>query len=115
MQVDSYRILPVWELSLANTLPFVEIGLGLLLLIGWKLRVWATVITLIMLGFFIAVVRSYAIGLQINCGVSPIRTTYDQDRVARWSARRSGRIDDHLCVQEKQKPHPWAASQIRSI
>jgi hypothetical protein len=32
------------------------------------LRIWGTVVSPIMLGFFAAVVRSYAMGLQINCG-----------------------------------------------
>src|SRR2546425_2485654 len=34
------------------------------------------------------------------------RTTYDQDRVARWSARRSGRIDDDLRVPGKTEAAP---------
>src|SRR5439155_1590120 len=68
LQVDSYQILPSWGVKfVANTLPFAEIGLGLLLLIGWRFRIWATLVTLIMLGFFAAVIRSYALGLQINC------------------------------------------------
>jgi uncharacterized membrane protein YphA (DoxX/SURF4 family) len=69
MQVDSYQILAPWAVNfVAHTLPFAEIGLGLLLLIGWQLRVWATLNTLLILGFFTAVVRSYALGMQINCG-----------------------------------------------
>jgi uncharacterized membrane protein YphA (DoxX/SURF4 family) len=69
MQVSSYQILSR-EASrfVAHTLPFAEIALGLLLLIGWQLRIWATLITLIIGGFFVSVVRAYAMGLQINCG-----------------------------------------------
>src|SRR2546422_10686982 len=67
MQVDSYQLLPPRGVNfVAHTLPFAEVALGLLLLIGWRLRVWATIVTLIMLGFFAAVVRSYAMGLQIR-------------------------------------------------
>src|SRR5713226_10349612 len=48
MQVDSYRLLPPRGVNfVAHTLPFAEIALGLLLLIGWRLRVWATIATLI--------------------------------------------------------------------
>src|SRR5258708_11243186 len=69
MQVDSYQLLPPRGVNfVAHTLPFAEVALGLLLLIGWRLRIWATIVTLIMLGFFAAVVRSYPLGLQINCG-----------------------------------------------
>ncbi len=69
LQVDSYQILPTLGVNfVAHTLPFAEIILGLLLLLGVGLRIWATLVTVIMLGFFAAVVRSYALGLQINCG-----------------------------------------------
>src|SRR5262252_525677 len=41
-QVESYKVLGATGSSLvAHTLPFVEIVLGLLLLIGWQFRVWA--------------------------------------------------------------------------
>src|SRR5260370_17575804 len=71
MQVDSYQLLPPRGVNfVAHTLPFAEVALGLLLLIGWRLRIWATIVTLIMLGFFAAVVRSYALGWQINCACS---------------------------------------------
>ncbi len=70
LQVDSYQLLPPWGVNfVAHTLPFAEIALGFLLLIGWRLRIWATIVTLIMLGFFAVVVRSYALGLQINCAL----------------------------------------------
>ena len=42
-QVESYKLLSPGGVSLvAHTLPFVEITLGLLLLVGWRLRIWAT-------------------------------------------------------------------------
>lgn len=69
MQVDSYQILPPWAVNfVAHALPFAEIALGFLLIIGWQLRVSATLVSLVMLGFFGVVVRSYSLGLQINCG-----------------------------------------------
>lgn len=69
LQVDSYQLLPPWGVSfVAHTLPFAEIVLGLLVLAGWGLRIWSTIVSLIMAGFFAAVVRSYALGLEINCG-----------------------------------------------
>src|SRR5437660_11779446 len=51
-QVESYKMLsPAAVDFVAHTLPFTETLLGLLLLTGWQLRVWASLITLIMLGF----------------------------------------------------------------
>ena len=69
LTVGSYQMLPPWGVNfVAHTLPFAEVIIGLLLIIGWQIRIWATLTTLLILGFFTAVVRSYAMGLQINCG-----------------------------------------------
>src|ERR1700722_6804675 len=63
LQVDSYQLLAPWAVKLvAHTLPFAEIALGVLLVVGWQLRLWATLTTLLVLGFFGAVVHSYAAG-----------------------------------------------------
>ena len=111
LQVDSYQILPSWAVYwVAHTLPFAEIGLGLLLLVGWKLRIWATLITLVMLGFFIAVVRSYAMGLQINCGcfANPepltIKTVLRDGALVALAV-----LMTIFAFQEARRPHPWTA------
>jgi len=68
-QVESYKMIsPEASQLVAHTLPFVEIVLGLLLLIGWRLRIWATAITAIMVGFLAAVTRAYLLHMDINCG-----------------------------------------------
>src|SRR5207245_6873711 len=55
-QVESYKMIsPEASQVVAHTLPFVEIVLGLLLLIGWRLRMWSAAVTLIMAGFQTAV------------------------------------------------------------
>src|ERR1700736_2204576 len=42
-QVEAFRLIsPNGAAIVAHTLPFVEIALGLLLLVGWGLRVWGT-------------------------------------------------------------------------
>src|SRR4029077_10216153 len=55
-QVESYKMISL-EASqvVAHTLPFVEIVLGLLLLIGWRLRIWSSPITAIKVGFLAGV------------------------------------------------------------
>jgi len=69
LTIDSYQLLPVWAVSLvAHTLPWSELGLGLLLLLGWPLRPVATLASLILLVFFGVMVRAYAKGLEIDCG-----------------------------------------------
>jgi len=68
-QVESYKMIsPEASQVVAHTLPFVEIILGLLLLIGWRLRIWATAITAIMVGFLAVVTRAYLLHMHINCG-----------------------------------------------
>ncbi len=116
MQVDSYRLLPPAGVNfVAHTLPFAEVALGLLLLIGWRLRIWATIVTVIMLGFFAAVVRSYAIGLQINCGcfANPepltIKTVFRDGLLAALAV-----IMTIFAFIEARKPHPWAAAEKAS-
>ncbi len=111
LQVDSYQILPSWAVKfVANTLPFAEISLGLLLLTGWRFRIWATLVTLIMLGFFAAVVRSYALGLQINCGcfATPepltIKTVFRDGALVALAL-----LMTIFAFLEAREPHPWSA------
>lgn len=111
LQVDSYQILPTWGVRfVAHTLPFAEIALGLLLLIGWPLRLWTTIVTLIMLGFFAAVVRSYALGLQINCGCFATPEPLTIKTVLRDGALAAlALLMTIFAFIEARKPHPWSA------
>jgi uncharacterized membrane protein YphA (DoxX/SURF4 family) len=69
LQVDSYRMLPPWAVNfVAHTLPFLELALGALLIIGWPLRIVSSLTSLLLLAFFGTMLRSYALGLEINCG-----------------------------------------------
>ncbi len=113
LQVDSYQILAPWAVNfVAHTLPFAEIGLGLLLLIGWKLRIWATLNTLLILGFFVAVTRSYALGMQINCGcfATPepltLMTVIRDGLLAALAV-----LMTVFAFMEARKPHPWTAPE----
>jgi uncharacterized membrane protein YphA (DoxX/SURF4 family) len=113
MQVDSYQVLPPWGVNfVAHTLPFAEITLGVLLLIGWQLRIWATLTTLLILGFFAVVVRSYAAGMQINCGCFA-----NPEPLTIWTVIRDGALAALAVVMtvfafiEARKPHPWTAPE----
>jgi putative oxidoreductase len=69
MQVDSYQLLPSWAVMfVAKTLPWFELALGAGLVTGWPLRLVSSASSALLLGFFAVIVRSYALGLQINCG-----------------------------------------------
>jgi uncharacterized membrane protein YphA (DoxX/SURF4 family) len=112
-QVNSYQILsPTGVRFVAHTLPFAEIALGLLLIIGWQLRVWATIVTLIILGFFGAVVRSYSMGLQINCGCFATPEPLTIKTVIRDGIFAALALAMTIfAFLEARKPHPWTAPE----
>ena len=69
MQVDSYQLLSSAQANfVAHVLPFFELFLGLWLLTGLWLRASTVATTLLLGGFFGLMVRTYAMGLEINCG-----------------------------------------------
>ena len=84
MAVRAYELLPI---SVANflgiTLPFIEIAVGLLLVVGAATRIAATIGGLLMLIFIIGISQAWARGLSIDCGcfggggqVAPGATNY---------------------------------------
>ncbi|HEX2713105.1 MAG TPA: MauE/DoxX family redox-associated membrane protein [Candidatus Acidoferrales bacterium] len=69
MQIDSYQLLPVWAVTpLARALPFLELILGALLLIGYRIHIVAAATSALLLVFFGVMLRTYFRGLEINCG-----------------------------------------------
>ena len=67
--VDSYQILPPWAVFfIARTLPWFELALGILLLIGFGLQWVAGVCGLLLLVFWSSMFRAYLKGMQIDCG-----------------------------------------------
>jgi uncharacterized membrane protein YphA (DoxX/SURF4 family) len=69
MQVDSYQMLsPAQVLRVAHLLPPFELLLGLWLLSGVAVRFSTLTATAVLTGFFSLMVRTYALGLSINCG-----------------------------------------------
>jgi uncharacterized membrane protein YphA (DoxX/SURF4 family) len=69
MAVRAYELLPV---SLANflgyALPWIEIGVGLLLMLGVATKTVAVIGAINMLVFIIAIAQAWARGLSIDCG-----------------------------------------------
>ena len=116
-QVESYKILSAGASDfVAHTLPFMEIVLGLLLLIGWRLRIGATLVTLIMLGFLGAVTRAYLLHMDINCGCFGTPEPLTIKTVLRDSALAAlAVLMTVLAFVEARKPHPWGASEKPSL
>ncbi len=67
--IDSYRLLPpsatIW---IAKTLPWFELFLGVLLVIGVKVRWLAIVCGALLAAFWLSMLRAYLKGMDIDCG-----------------------------------------------
>jgi uncharacterized membrane protein YphA (DoxX/SURF4 family) len=112
-QVESYKLLsPAGVNFVAHTLPFAEILLGLLVLIGWQLRIWATLVTLILLGFVAVVTRAYLLHMNINCGCFAT-----PEPLTGWTIVRDGALAALAVAMtvfayvEARRPHPWLAPE----
>jgi len=112
-QVESYKVLgPAGSAFVAHTLPFVEIVLGLLLLIGWKFRIWSAMVTAILLGFLTLVTRAYLLHMDINCGCFGTPEPLTLMTVLRDAALTALALATTIfAFQESRRPHPWTAPQ----
>lgn len=90
MAVDAYRLLPPWAVVVvARSLPWFEVLLGVLLLVGWKLRYFASVAALLLGVFVVMMAITYSRGVEANCGcfgfgekISPMTLTRDSALLA---------------------------------
>ena len=111
-QVESYKMLsPQAAGFLAHTLPFLEMVVGLMLLIGWRLKIWATLVTLIMLGFLTVVTRAYMLHMDINCGCFGTPEKLTGMTVVRDAAISAlALLMTYFVFSESKQAHPWAAT-----
>ncbi|RZS32172.1 methylamine utilization protein MauE [Herbihabitans rhizosphaerae] len=85
--VEAYDLLPAGAVSLVSAgLPFLELALGVLVLLGLGTRVVAVASAVVLLGLIAAVSQAWARGLTIDCGcfggggaVAPGETQYPQE------------------------------------
>ncbi|MGB8473328.1 MAG: MauE/DoxX family redox-associated membrane protein [Candidatus Acidiferrum sp.] len=112
-QVAAFKMLPPWGVQfVAHTLPFTEMILGLLVLIGWRLRIWATLLTLIMLGFFTIVLRAYLLHMDINCGCFATPEPINLKKVLEDAALAGlAVLMTIFAFMEARRTHPWTAKE----
>jgi uncharacterized membrane protein YphA (DoxX/SURF4 family) len=68
--ISGYK-LPIPEsfiLPIATYLPWIEIALGVAILVGWKIRYFAGALTVLLLFFIVILTITYARGIDANCG-----------------------------------------------
>ncbi len=113
IQVEAFKLLPPWGVQfVAHTLPFAEILLGLLVLTGWRLRIWASFLTLIMLGFFVVVTRAYLLHMNINCGCFATPEPIGPQKILEDAALSAlALLMTYFAFVESRQPHPWSAPQ----
>ena len=116
VQVESYKLLSPGGVSLlAHTLPFTEIILGLLLLIGWRLRIWSSLLTLIMIGFSVVVLRAYLLHMDINCGCFATPEPISLKKVLEDAALSAlAVLMTVFAFLEARRRHPWSAPEKAS-
>ncbi len=69
VSLSTFKLLPDNALEpMARTLPWCELALGIAILSGVLLRWTALIATLVLTLFFAVLIRSYAMGLQVDCG-----------------------------------------------
>jgi uncharacterized membrane protein YphA (DoxX/SURF4 family) len=112
-QVEAFKLLPPWGVQfVAHTLPFTEITLGLLLVIGWRLRIWSTLLTAIMLGFFGVVTRAYLLHMNINCGCFATPEPIGPKKILEDAAMSAlAMLMTYFAFIEAREPHPWTAAE----
>jgi uncharacterized membrane protein YphA (DoxX/SURF4 family) len=117
VQVEAFKLLPAWGVQLvAHALPFTEIVLGLLVLLGWRLRIWAPVLTAIMLGFFAVVLRAYLLHMDINCGCFSTPQPINLQKVLEDAALSGlALLMTVFTFMEARRPHPWAARETTRV
>jgi uncharacterized membrane protein YphA (DoxX/SURF4 family) len=116
-QVAAFKTLPPWGVDfVAHTLPFTEIVLGLLVLLGWRLRIWAPVLTVIMLGFFGVVLRAYLLHMDINCGCFATPQPVNLEKVLEDAALSGlALLMTIFAFVEARQPHPWADRETTRV
>jgi uncharacterized membrane protein YphA (DoxX/SURF4 family) len=112
-EVETFKFLSVSaSTTLAHVLPFVELSLGLLLLIGWRARYWFAGASLLLVVFLFVLTRAYLLHLDIkNCGCfatpEPLTgMTLVRDGLLLAAAL----VCTYLAFIEARKPHPWTAA-----
>ena len=87
LSIDSYQMLPEWAVfTIARTLPWFELALGLLLVAGIWLRATSIVAASILGAFFTVMLVSYFRGAGIDCGCFGVGEALSAKTLARDGA-----------------------------
>lgn len=85
MSIDTYQVLPEWGvLAVARALPWTELALGSLLVLGRWMKAATAVSAALLASFFALMVHAYGTAMGIDCGcfgvgeaISPVTLSRD--------------------------------------
>ena len=112
-EVETFKFLSTEHSAmLAKVLPFVELGLGLLLLIGWRVRYWFACVSLLLVVFLSVLTRAYLLHLDIkNCGCFATPEPLTGMTLVRDGLFLAAAL---LCTSfafvQARRPHPWTSA-----
>jgi hypothetical protein len=87
LSIDSYAVLPEWAVvATARVLPWFEMTLGVLLLLGVQTVAVSAVVSALLLGFVVAMLRAWWLDLGIDCGCFGIGQALSPGTLARDGA-----------------------------
>lgn len=85
LDIATYDVLPLELVNpLAITLPWVELGAGVLLVLGWRSRGAALAVVGMMVMFMVAIAMALAAGLDMSCGCFASQAMED-DPIGGWT------------------------------
>lgn len=96
---------------LAHILPFAELALGLLLLIGWRARYWFAGISFLLMVFLTVLTRAYLLHLDIkDCGCFATPEPLTGMKLVKDGLLLAVALAcTFLAFVESRSPHPWSA------
>src|SRR5215470_18958662 len=112
--VEQYKVISHdTAVLIAQTLPFAELSLGLLLLIGWRVKIWLSITSAMLLGFLSLLTWAFLNHMDIkDCGCFASSTP---EPLNVWTLLRDGTflafalLITYLAFAEARKAHPWTA------
>lgn len=83
LDVATYQLLPLWAINpFALTVPWLELWVGILLMLGIRVRAAALVTSLLMAAFMVALGFALAKGLDLSCGCFASQATAKHDPIS---------------------------------
>lgn len=83
IDVATYQVLPLITLNLFSlSVPWVELCVGLMLMLGLRVRAAGLIVSLLMISFMVALSSALAQGLDLSCGCFASQSVKEQDPIS---------------------------------